>query len=175
MQKSISRFREECRNRWRNGNFIENGKAAVAYSPNKKLEWIPYESYMRAQIVKGEPDAIGVLIVEFPAEVGEDNEHHCHPKSDRCITVIGGSGTFEYFKGRELFVEQLTPGDRVWMPRGVLHTFRSGKEGLLVESLHSPFLPLGHPHCIVYPRKFDGSDSKAFRPEVDSAESVLNG
>jgi hypothetical protein len=44
---------------------------------------------------------------------------------------------------------KLVPGDRVWMPRGTIHTFRSGASGLLVESIHSPFVPLDSPECIV--------------------------
>lgn len=148
----MKQFRQECRDRWHSGTFLEhNQPASVGISPD--LPWIPYESYMKAQIIQGVPNQLGILVVEFPADVSEDNEYHCHPQSDRCITVIAGAGAFEFFKNRELFVMPLSPGDRVWMPRGVLHTFRSGKDGLLVESLHNPFLPFDHPHCLVYPKK----------------------
>lgn len=148
----MSEFRQDCRDRWRSGTFFEHGQTA-SNGVSQTLPWVEYESYMQAQIVQGIPNQLGILAVEFPAESSEDNEHHCHPQSDRCITVIAGSGTFEFFKGGKLFILPLAPGDRVWMPRGVLHTFRSGKNGLLVESLHNPFLPFDHPHCLVYPRK----------------------
>lgn len=93
------------------------------------------------------------MIVKFPAEASEDNDHHCHPRSDRRVTVIEGDGTFEYFIGTKLSKVDLVPGDRVWMPRGVLHTFRAGRKGLLVESIHSPFVKFEDPSCLIYPKK----------------------
>lgn len=150
---NISSFQKNCRHRWNVGNFLEADKES-AYSPRKKGDWIPYESYMRAQIVKGgEEGEVAVLIVEFPSNGSEDNAHHCHPKSDRRITVIDGNGVFEFLQGRELFQIPLEKGNRVWMPRGILHTFRAGNKGMLVESIHSPFIPIENPYCLVYPKR----------------------
>lgn len=145
-------FRQECRIRWRSGTWLEHNQTASTQEMEHSLPWIPYESYMKAQIVQGIPGELGLLLVQFPAEASEGNAHHCHPKSDRCITVIKGSGTFECFKRRQFLRLALSSGDRVWMPRGVLHTFRSGADGLLVESLHNPFLAFNNPHCLVYPK-----------------------
>ena len=136
---------------WTSGRFYKQG-ISPTYGISPNVPWTPYESYMEAQILQGEPFQLGILIVKFPANVSEDNELHCHPLSDRTVTVIEGAGTFEYCIRQELFTVSLVPGDRVWMPRGILHTFRSGMNGLLVESLHHPFIPFNHPHCLVYPR-----------------------
>jgi quercetin dioxygenase-like cupin family protein len=146
------KFRQECRDRWRDGRFLEHNQSA-SVGISQQTPWTPYETYMRAQIIQGVSGHLGVLIVKFPADSSEDNAHHCHPQSDRRITVIQGGGTFEFFSGNILQIHPLHPGDRVWMPRGVLHTFRSGQNGLLVESLHNPFLAFDHPHCLVYPKK----------------------
>ena len=50
----------------------------------------------------------------------------------------------------------LKVGDRVWMPRGILHTFMSGPDGLLVDSIHNPFVGLEGPHCLIYPENSKG-------------------
>lgn len=115
-------------------------------------EWEPYESYMKAKIIARNEDE-AILLVEFPPEISEDNELHTHPISDRRVTVLQGTGEFIYSDGKKnIHFQPLVPGDRVWMPRGTLHTFKSGEEGLLVESVHSPFVPFDHRLCILYPK-----------------------
>jgi oxalate decarboxylase/phosphoglucose isomerase-like protein (cupin superfamily) len=109
---------------------------------------------MRAQLINCTPGQVGKLLVDFPAEAVEDNELHIHPISDRIITIISGSGEFIARRpGGEIIAIPLIPGHRVWMPRGVLHTFMAGKNGLLVESIHNPFVSFDDPRCLVYPRK----------------------
>lgn len=145
-------LRQEVSRRWKEERFLDQGYPFVA-RPNTKYphEWVGYESYMQAQLLKAVPGEIGVLLVNFPPETSEDNELHIHPVSDRVITVLAGSGEFvRHWKGAtEGF--PLVRGSRVWMPRGILHTFRSGSEGLLVESIHNPFVGLEDPKCLIYP------------------------
>lgn len=145
-------FKDLCRKRWQNGTFFQQG-VKTERTANDQFPWIEYESYMQAKVIKGIPGQIGILLVKFPSSVSEDNDHHTHPCSDRRVTVLKGSGTFEYFKKNQLLCIELSKGDRVWMPRGILHTFRSGTNGLLVESLHNPFVPFDDPKCLVYPKE----------------------
>jgi quercetin dioxygenase-like cupin family protein len=107
---------------------------------------------MKAILVNCVPGQLGRLLVDFPANSTEDNKLHTHPASDRCVTVIKGSGDFICYRDKKVQKFPLVPGVRVWMPRGILHTFKSGNEGLLVESLHNPFIPLDHPKCLIYPK-----------------------
>lgn len=117
-------IKKECRHRWNVGNFLEADKES-AYSSQQERNWIPYESYMRAQIVRG--GEVAVLIVEFPSNGSEDNAHHCHPKSDRCITVIfltgGMLATDPFISSGENSNIRLHP--RFKMPDG-----RNGEGGL---------------------------------------------
>lgn len=140
---------------WKSGTFLEAGCRPLVAKLQEypHLEWVGYESYMEAQLLKAVPGEIGVLLVKFPLDAAEDNEVHVHPCSDRIITVISGSGEFVRYWNGKVETFPLVPGDRVWMPRGILHTFRSGEEGLLVESLHNPFLSFNHPKCLLYPKK----------------------
>jgi quercetin dioxygenase-like cupin family protein len=115
------------------------------------IPWVPYEDYMRARLIKTEPGKTGEIIVEFPIEGSEDNQLHIHPFSDRVITVVKGSGKFVAIRKGERIEQEFFPGCRVWMPRGTLHTFFSGSEGLTVHSIHNPWIPLDNPQCLVYP------------------------
>lgn len=132
--------------RWKSENWLEKVEIPT-YSLEGKV-WETYETYMQACNLGG-----GLLLVRFPPEATEDNRLHVHPRSDRRITVISGSGEFVRCWNKKVEIFPLIPGDRVWMPRGVLHTFRAGAGGLLVESLHSPFVPFDDPLCLVYPKK----------------------
>lgn len=146
-------LKEESRQRWRDGTYVETG-VALPPSSYAHIPWVPYETYMRAQLVDCVPDQLGRLLVEFPADSAEDNELHVHPVSDRVITVLAGRGTFIARRPGGAVVEiPLAPAMRVWMPRGVLHTFMAGSEGLLVESLHNPFIAFDDARCLVYPRR----------------------
>jgi len=138
------------RKKWICGDFLEKVQIPQIQIPVEN--WIEYESYMKAYILYCENN-IAALLVDFPPEASEDNALHCHPKSHRCITVLKGSGEFYRVKNGILDVYPLSPGNRIWMPRGVLHTFKSGAEGMLVKSIHDPFIPLDHPHSLVYPKK----------------------
>ena len=129
-------LKKETRRRWREGTFIETG-ATLPVSSYDHIPWVPYETYMRAQLVDCTSGQLGKLLVDFPADAVEDNELHVHPISDRLITVIRGSGEFV-----------------------ALHTFMAGGEGLLVESLHNPFVPFDHPRCLVYPRNNSAASAK---------------
>lgn len=144
-------IKSETRLRWRDGNFIEAGHSA-SYGIQADAPWVPYEEYMRAQLIGCVPGELGILVVDFPAEAVEDNQLHVHPVSDRVITIIEGGGTFIARRpGGQIVKISLAPGHRVWMPRGVLHTFLAGSEGLLVESLHNPFIHFEDPQVLKYP------------------------
>ncbi len=146
-------LQKEAYTRWKFGNFIEVAQA-IPSADYPNLDWVGYEEYMRAKLVDAIPGQLGRIIVNFPPEGSEDNHMHTHPKSDRVITVIGGSGEFWAIRSRTTGIEKfpLLPGYKVWMPRGIFHTFMAGKDGLLVESLHNPWVPLEDPHCLVYPK-----------------------
>jgi quercetin dioxygenase-like cupin family protein len=149
---NIQELRSEVRKRWNSGAFIET---QVPVPPaDYGLPWVSYETYMRAQLVKAVPGEIGLLLVDFPPESAEDNALHIHPVSDRKITVISGSGEFQAVISRKREVFRILPGHRVWMPRGVVHTFVAGKQGLLVESIHNPFVSFNDPRCLVYPKNY---------------------
>ncbi len=141
-------IKQEARTRWDAGNFIQTG-IPIPRS-DYDLPWVSYETYMKAQLVKAEPGEVGLLIVSFPPEATEDNELHIHPISDRIITVISGSGEFHAIRAGERKVFSIFPGCKVWMPRGIIHTFKSGANGLYVESLHNPFVRFNDPQCLVY-------------------------
>ena len=147
-------LKAEARRRWNDGDFIEQG-VPLPCASYRGLKWVPYEDYMKAQLISCTAGELGKLLVNFPADAVEDNQLHVHPISDRMITVIRGSGEFIAVRRRELARFQLRPGTKVWMPRGVLHTFLAGKDGLLVESLHNPFVAFEDPRCLVYPSSGD--------------------
>jgi quercetin dioxygenase-like cupin family protein len=109
---------------------------------------------MRAQLIDCREGQVGTLIVDFPLNTAENNELHIHPFSDRVITIILGSGEFVVQRpGGAIERFPLEPGDRVWMPRGILHTFVAGEQGLLVESLHNPFIPLEDERALMYKKQ----------------------
>lgn len=144
-------IKTETRQRWRDDKFVEAGHTA-SYGAQESLPWVPYEEYMKAKLVRGVPGELGILLVDFPADAVEDNRLHVHPVSDRVITVLEGSGWFIARRpGGAIVKIALGLSDRVWMPRGVLHTFLAGSKGLLVESLHNPFIELNDPRVLVYP------------------------
>lgn len=150
MDKNIS---SETSVRWKSGDFIEVGQDIPQH--NYDLPWIPYEDYMQAQLVEAKPGEIGRIIVRFPPEGCENNELHIHPISDRIITIIDGCGEFICLRShsKKLSRYELKPGNKVWMPRGVLHTFLAGGNGLLVESIHNPFIPFNDTTCLIYPKE----------------------
>jgi len=145
---STDNLRLEVRKRWDTDSFIETGVSLpdIHYSE----PWIPYETYMKAQLITAVPGQQGLLLVDFPPQAAEDNDLHIHPLSDRVITIIAGSGTFLAIRKGKLERFDIYQGYRVWMPRGIIHTFLAGEEGLLVESIHNPFIPFDDPTCLVY-------------------------
>lgn len=146
-------MKQECSERWNSNLFWELVNISEITIPNySNCDWVEYEEYMRAVLIDCIPNKLGRLLVGFPANSTEDNRLHTHPVSDRRVTVLKGSGDFICYRDKKVQSFPLVPGVRVWMPRGVLHTFKSGSEGLLVESLHNPFVPLNHPKCLVYPK-----------------------
>lgn len=136
--------------KWINNNFIDF-EVRIDNIVYPDEDWIDYEDYMQAILINCLPGKIGELIVKFPADSTEDNRLHTHPASDRIVTVLEGSGDFICYRDEKVQNFPLFPGVRVWMPKGILHTFKSKKEGLLVQSLHNPFIPLDNPKCLVYP------------------------
>jgi len=144
-------YEHECRKRWEEGAYFEHGALVQIDHHHLSARGIPYETYMRAYPIHCVIGEVGRLYVRFPPEGGEDNHLHTHPRSDRVITILEGSGIFEAMRGHVRIEHKLKPGDRVWMPRNVLHTFFAGAEGLLVESIHNPWIALEDPMCLVYP------------------------
>jgi len=140
-----------CRRKWKSGNFIHRSGVIPVLPTFETNALIPYEEYMSALpcVEDWQP---GPVFVFFPPEGTEDNELHTHPISDRIITVIDGSGEFIAVRNRKVCRYPLTRGTRVYMPRGVLHTFLASSEGLVVESIHNPYVPIGHPLTIKAPR-----------------------
>jgi hypothetical protein len=136
-------MQQKCLEKWNSNLFwelVDPPKVTIS----SYLNWVEYEEYMKAILLDCVPGELGRLLVDFPANSTEDNRLHTHPASDRCVTVIKGSGDFICYRDKKVQTFPLVPGVRVWMPRGILHTFKSGTKGLLVESLHNPFMPLDH-------------------------------
>lgn len=147
----------ETRERWSKNLFLEHGKEAFSETSSylKSLAqitpWLPYEKYMMARLVAAVPGQTGLLHIKFPPETAEDNRIHTHLYSDRLVTVLEGSGYFLIAPfGEPIKSIAVGVGDRVWMPRGVRHTWYSGKDGLLVESIHNPFFAFDDPDILVY-------------------------
>jgi quercetin dioxygenase-like cupin family protein len=148
--KLIQEIRALIRHRWSDGSFVEHDQAIPNIPNSREYPWITYEDYMEAQLIDIKDFQPGNIIVKFPPESSEDNDLHVHPISDRLITVIEGSGQFICLRNKRIQKYELLPGTSVWMPRGILHTFFAGEEGLLVQSFHNPFIPLNHPKCLTY-------------------------
>jgi len=136
--------------RWKEGNIVEHDHLAPIVPRYNHNQLLPYETYMQALPICEEWET-GSVFVFFPPEGSEDNELHTHPISDRIITVAKGSGWFYCVRGSRLYRYPLFAGTRVWMPRGKLHTFFAGSEGLVVESIHNPYVPVNHPKCLFAP------------------------
>ncbi len=147
----------ETRERWENKAFLEHGKRSFT-EENEYLRafadiipWGPYEHYMMARLVAATPGQLGLLHIKFPPETAEDNRLHTHLYSDRLVTVLEGSGQFLIAPlGKTIETIQVKVGDRVWMPRGIRHTWYSGPQGLVVESLHNPFFAFNDPDILHY-------------------------
>ena len=138
--------------RWQQGTFFTRWNGALPASSYPGVAWVPYETFMLAQLIDCTPGQLGKILVKFPPDMAEDNKLHTHPASDRIITVIAGSGEFIAQRPSGAIEHlALIPGNRIWMPRNVLHTLLAGPQGLLVESLHNPWMPITDPQCLVYP------------------------
>ncbi len=138
--------------RWAEGTYIERN-VPLPRTDYPDRHWVQYELYMRAQLLRAVSGEIGELIIEFPPEWAEDNQLHLHPTSDRIVTITRGTGRFVAKRLGGMVEVALAPGTRVYMPRGTLHTFYAGSGGLLVHSLHLPWVPLEDPMCLVYPKE----------------------
>ena len=150
MQIENRQIMREIERRWARGDFRRRKVLAPILGLN--VPCVRYEEYMltwSARPIVGEP---GLLQIEFPPETSEDNRMHIHPTAGRIVTALRGGGTFEFVRKGKLIRIRLKAGDEVVMPAGVLHTFRSGKQGLLVRSIHLPWLPLKHRRQLVYPK-----------------------
>lgn len=149
-QEETARLREVIDEYWKKNEFIHQD-VSLPFIDYPDLVWVPYESYMRAKLVRCIAGEIGELLIEFPSESSEDNRLHIHPNSDRVVTVIEGHGRFVVVREGERAEYDLRPGSQVHMPRGVLHTFFAGPRGLQVHALHNPFVPLDDPAILIYP------------------------
>lgn len=143
--------------KWEQNNFLEHGQIAFSEESSylKSLAeitpWVTYEKYMQAKLITAVPGQVGLLHIKFPPEMAEDNRIHTHLYTDRLVTVIEGSGYFLIAPfGETIKSIPVCVGDRVWMPRGVRHTWYSGKNGLVVESIHNPFIAFDDPDILVY-------------------------
>jgi hypothetical protein len=147
VQRTVAK---EAADRWEKGTFLER---SVPIPPERySLPWVEYEGYMQAQLILTIGGRPGKLYVRFPPHAAEDNRLHYHPISDRVITVLeGDAAVFVAEIHGKVCSFHLAAGDRIWMPRGTLHTFRAGKTELLVESWHNPFVPLDDPQALTYP------------------------
>ena len=140
--------------------------------------WINYEGYMKACIIRGEMGDTGLLLVRFPSGGLEDYGLHSHDFSHRQILVLEGSGTFykdgiytpslflkietakmNKTEGPILYSDSdigkyaLEPGSLVQFPKRRIHNFAAGNEGMLVLSVHRPFIPLDDPRAFTaYPQ-----------------------
>jgi len=77
---------------------------------------------------------------------------HSHEHSDRLIVVLNGSGRYKWLeldKRGESFGRphgiQVNTGDVLRFDRGVVHTFLTSDESMLLLSHHWPFIPLDDP------------------------------
>lgn len=83
---------------------------------------------------------------------------HTHDHSDRFILVAAGSGHFWWsdetrtsFSGRRIETRPVRPGDALIFTRGLLHTFSSPDEALLLLSFHSPEIAFTDPRQYTLP------------------------
>jgi len=154
--------------KWEAGEFIERiDVKKVVLPPHEHLPWVKHEC-MRAKLVRAVAGEVGELILKFPPNSQEDLEMHTHPVSDRIITVLEGQGVFRAVRNGVQFERLLEPGDVVYMPRGMFHTFLGLAAPLMVHALHNPWVPMDHDDNIRYA---DGSTSRHYH-DWDGAESV---
>ena len=157
MLNQFSKLQEQAMERWQANEYLEYNKkpyteeSEYLRSVKDLTPWVKYEHYMFARLIATNPGQIGLLHIRFPAEMAEDCRLHTHFYSDRLITVMEGSGDFLVAdKSDELTTIHLKTGMRLWMPRGVRHTFFAGKEGLVLESIHNPFVAFDDPKLLEY-------------------------
>jgi mannose-6-phosphate isomerase-like protein (cupin superfamily) len=103
----------------------------------------------KASELFGNNDVDAVLKLRFQAG-STDLPIHSHEYSDRVLVVIDGEGVFDVLPSAASSPDQIraTPvstGDVLAFSRGVLHTFRTYSDDLLLLSYHSPFIPLNDP------------------------------
>jgi mannose-6-phosphate isomerase-like protein (cupin superfamily) len=165
---SKQEIRTLTESRWKAGTFIERiDVKKVVLPPHEHLPWVKHEC-MRAKLVSVTAGEVGELILKFPPNGQEDLEMHTHPVSDRIITVLEGRGVFRSVRHGVPFERVLEPGDVVYMPRGVFHTFLGLAEPLMVHAMHNPWVPMDHEDNIRYA---DGTTSREYH-DWDGAESV---
>jgi cupin superfamily acireductone dioxygenase involved in methionine salvage len=167
------------KNKWKENKFLEHGQTAFSEESSylKSLAeitpWVTYEKYMQAKLIAAVPGQVGLLHIKFPPEMAEDNRIHTHLYTDRLVTVLEGSGYFLIAPfGEPIQSIPVTKGDRVWMPRGIRHTWYSGKQGLVVESIHNPFIAFDDPDILVYD---DGLGYIDIMPDGSFIEKKLAG
>ena len=161
MLLSFANLDKETQERWDANQFLECDKSPfteessylqslVAVTP-----WERYEDYMLARLVASTPGKVGLLHIKFPPDMAEDSRLHIHRHSDRVITVIEGSGQFLVANpGEGIKSIPLERGNRLWMPRGIRHTFYAGNDGLVLESIHNPFFAFDDPKLLEYDGDF---------------------
>jgi cupin superfamily acireductone dioxygenase involved in methionine salvage len=154
---NLADLKIDTQEKWAQNYFLEHGKTPYSKespyldSLAEMTPWVPYEKYMQAKLIAATPGAVGLLHVKFPPNIAEDNRLHTHLYSDRLITVIEGSGSFLIAPlDQPIKSIKVNAGDRVWMPRGIRHTWYSGKDGLVVESIHNPFFAFDDSDILVY-------------------------
>ena len=154
---AFQNLHDETRRRWETGTFLEYEKlpyteeSTYLKSLTEVTPWEPYETYMLARSIAAIPGKVGILHIQFPPEMAEDSRLHVHHYSDRVITVFSGDGQFiAEGENGEIKNYVLERGTRLWMPRGVRHTFCAGKHGLVLESIHNPFIAFDDPDILDY-------------------------
>jgi mannose-6-phosphate isomerase-like protein (cupin superfamily) len=157
MLLAFANLEKETQERWNSNRFLEYGKlpyseeSSYLKSLTEVTPWEPYEDYMFARLVAAIPGKVGLLHIKFPPDMVEDSRLHIHRHSDRVITVLDGSGQFLVAnRGEAIQSIRLEKGNRLWMPRGIRHTFYAGSNGLLLESIHNPFFAFNDPRLLEY-------------------------
>lgn len=93
----------------------------------------------------------GLAKLRFDAGT-RDLPMHVHENSDRCILVLQGRGLFhlsnatlDTFSGRDIRTVSVQPGQVLVFTRGLLHTFSTNHEPLVLLSYHAPLIPFNDP------------------------------
>lgn len=71
-----------------------------------------------------------------------DLPFHSHDFSDRVIYVADGLGEFILRDGLDMKATKVSTGDILIFGRGLVHTFRTSDDPLVLLSYHSPFIEL---------------------------------